>query len=356
MKPAQKTILLLICTIIAIIAVFSLHPIAQPLSFHNFADHRSWLGIPNFGNVASNLPFLVIGIIGLRLTWRAHVTSSIRLIYSILFIGVLLTGLGSGYYHSNPNNNTLVWDRIPMTIIFMALFSATVAELINMPWGLRLLFPLVFLGIASVYWWHYTEDKGHGDLRLYMLIQYYPMLFIPLILWLFYEPIHKPTLKCLLWVVIWYVIAKIFEQLDYPIFRTLGISGHTLKHLAAAVSTWYFVLLFRRKYIRNDNHSPDNILPPSTATFEVKAAFQLTGRCFILLGKIISGSIHKGMVVDLHPIGIEKRLILEAIEFALHREDDRAWEDVGLGISGLTEEEKNFLQGGCPFFPHIILE
>lgn len=249
MKPAQKILLLLICTILAIIAVFLLHPIAQPLSFHNFADHRSWLGIPNFGNVASNLPFLVIGIIGLRLTRKAHVTSSIRLIYAILFIGVLLTGLGSGYYHSNPNNNTLVWDRIPMTIIFMALFSATVAELINMPSGFRLLFPLVFLGIASVYWWHYTEDKGHGDLRLYMLIQYYPMLFIPLILSLFYEPVHKRTLKCLLWVVIWYVIAKIFEQLDYPIFRTLGISGHTLKHLAAAVSTWYFVLLFRQKYI-----------------------------------------------------------------------------------------------------------
>jgi len=249
MKPAQKILLLLICTVIAIIAVFLIHPIAQPLSFHNFADHRSWLGIPNFGNVASNLPFLIIGIIGLRLTRKAVVTSSIRLIYTILFIGVLLTGLGSGYYHSDPNNITLVWDRIPMTIVFMSLFSATVAEMINLRQGLRLLFPLVLLGVTSVWWWHYTENDGHGDLRLYFLVQYYPMLFIPLILWLFYDPIHQPILKCLTWVVIWYVIAKIFEQLDYPIYSTLGISGHTLKHLAAAVSTWYFVLLFRQKYI-----------------------------------------------------------------------------------------------------------
>ena len=239
----------MIFTVIAIIVVFLLHPIAQPLSFHHFADHRSWLEIANFGNVASNLPFLIVGVIGLQLTWKARVTSSIRLIYTILFIGVFLTGLGSGYYHSNPNNNTLVWDRIPMTIISMALFSATVAELISMQWGLRLLLPLVLLGVASVYWWHYTEDNGHGDLRLYMLIQYYPMLFIPLILWLFYKPTHKPTLKCLLWVVIWYVIAKLFELLDNPIYTTFGISGHTLKHLAAAMSTWYFVILFRQKYV-----------------------------------------------------------------------------------------------------------
>lgn len=249
MKRTQKIRLLLVCTILAIPAVFLLHPIAQSLSFHNFADHRSWLGIPNFGNVASNLPFLIVGIIGLLLTWKASVTSSIRLIYTILFIGVLLTGLGSGYYHSDPNNNTLVWDRIPMTIVFMSLLSATVAELISKRWGIQLLLPLVLLGIVSVWWWHYTENNGHGDLRLYYLIQYYPMLFIPLILWLFYDPVHKPILKCLTWVVIWYVIAKLFEQLDYPIANTLGISGHTLKHLAAAISTWYFVLLFRQQYM-----------------------------------------------------------------------------------------------------------
>jgi hypothetical protein len=249
MQRTQKIGLLSGLTVVATVAVFLLHPIAQPLSFHHFADTRSWLGIPNFGNVASNLPFLFVGGTGLWLTGKTSAPGAIRLIYTILFIGVILTGLGSAYYHSNPNNDTLVWDRIPMTIVFMALFSATVAELIGLKQGTRLLIPLVLIGIASVWWWHYTEGQGHGDLRLYYLVQYYPMLFIPLILWLFYDPAHKPILLCLVWVVIWYVIAKLLEQTDQPIYTALGVSGHTFKHLAAAVSTWYFVLLFRQKYM-----------------------------------------------------------------------------------------------------------
>ena len=253
MQRTQKIGLLLGLTVIATVATFFLRPIPQSLSFHHFADTRSWLGIPNFGNVASNLPFLFVGIAGLTLTWKSSTSNAIRLTYTVLFIGVLLTGLGSAYYHSNPNNDTLVWDRIPMTIVFMSLFSATITELIAQKTGVRLLIPLVLIGIGSVLWWHYTETQGHGDLRLYFLVQYYPMFFIPLIIWLFYDPAHKPTLKCLLWVVIWYVIAKLFERLDYPIYNGLGVSGHTLKHLAAAVSTWYFVLMFRQKYIPSKN-------------------------------------------------------------------------------------------------------
>lgn len=249
MNLTRKIQLLLACTAIAIMGVFSLHPIAQSLSFHNLADNRSWIGIPNFCNVTSNVCFLVVGVTGLMITCKASIAISMRWTYIILFLGVLLTGLGSGYYHSDPNNNTLVWDRIPMTIVFMSLLSATVTELVSVRWGTRLLIPLVLLGISSVWWWHYTENAGHGDLRLYVLVQYYPMLFIPIFLWLFYDPAHQLTLQYLAWAVVWYVVAKIFEQMDYPIYNTFGVSGHTLKHLAAAVSTWYFVLLFRRKYV-----------------------------------------------------------------------------------------------------------
>jgi ceramidase len=205
-------------------------------------------GIPNFGNVASNLPFLIVALVGLVTVTKAAVPPAIRATYALLFVGVLLTGLGSAYYHWNPNNDTLVWDRIPMTIVFMSLLAATVAELISRPVGIRLLLPLVALGAGSVLWWHYTETQGHGDLRLYFWVQYYPMLAIPLILWFFYQPAAINILPCLIWVVIWYIIAKVFEQLDYPIYRADGVSGHTLKHLAAAVSTWYFISLFRKQY------------------------------------------------------------------------------------------------------------
>jgi hypothetical protein len=242
-----------------IAGVFLLQPIAQSLSFHNFADQRAWLGIPNFGDVVSNLPFLFGGLSGLALLRESSVSRSIRLIYALLFLGVILTGIGSAYYHSNPNNDTLIWDRIPMTIVFMSFLSATVAELIDQRLGTRLLIPLVLVGITSVVWWHYTEGQGRGDLRLYFLVQYYPIVFIPLIIGLYFDRTYKPVLRSLIWVVVWYVIAKLFEQLDRPIYATLGISGHTLKHLAAALSSWYFVVLFKWKYTSSSKAHPISI-------------------------------------------------------------------------------------------------
>lgn len=248
MTTSTKKLLILTLTILTIIFLFLFPPIAQPLSFHHFADNRSFWGIQNFGNVASNLPFIFVGSYGLLLVRRAPTLLAIRIIYNFLFTGVILTGLGSAYYHCNPNNDTLLWDRIPMTIVFMSLLSATFFELVDRPLGARLLFPLVAVGIASVIWWHFTESIGKGDLRPYFWVQFYPMLAIPLLFVLFYRPSLLVVVRCLAWVIIWYVIAKVFEQLDYPIYVEIGVGGHTLKHLAASVSTWYFVLIFQRQY------------------------------------------------------------------------------------------------------------
>lgn len=238
-----KTLILLIITVASLILTFYLSPIAQPPAFHNFADTHSLMGIANAGNVLSNIPFLVIGTFGLVLVARSSLSSAIKAIYTTLFIGVILTGLGSAWYHSHPDNDRLVWDRIPMTIVFMSFLSATIAELVNRPIGFRLLAPLVGLGIGSVLWWYYTEINGEGDLRLYFWVQFYPMLAIPLLLWLYYTPTVKRIIPSLIWIVVLYSIAKIFEQLDFQIYHVTGISGHTLKHLAAAASTGYFIRL-----------------------------------------------------------------------------------------------------------------
>ena len=55
------------------------------------------------------------------------------------------------------------------------------------------------------------------------------------------------------------------------------------------------------------------------------------------------------MMVDLSGIRIEKKIMIEAIEFALFSNDNKVWEDVGLGLSGLTEEEKEILKTQSPF-------
>ena len=47
------------------IAAIVLPAFPQPLSYHQFADCRTIWAVPNFFNVASNVPFLVAGALGL---------------------------------------------------------------------------------------------------------------------------------------------------------------------------------------------------------------------------------------------------------------------------------------------------
>lgn len=72
-----------------------------------------------------------------------------------------------------------------MTIGFTGLVAGVVCERISVQAGLRLLAPLVALGIGSVWYWRMTEAAGHGDLRLYGLLQYGSLLAVVLLIALF---------------------------------------------------------------------------------------------------------------------------------------------------------------------------
>lgn len=248
LNSIQKGTILVVLSVFAAAAVFLLPAIPQSAAYHHFADTRRILAIPNFWNVVSNFPFIVFGLLGLCALSKAKIAGWMSVIYGVLFIGVLLTGFGSAFYHLSPNNDTLVWDRLPMTIVFMAFLAAVVAEWINTRVGFTLFIPFVLIGIASVWWWHHTEVLRRGDLRLYGLVQFYPTIFIPLIIILYYSPPQKTSLRLFLSIVLWYLLAKAFETLDSQIFRYFPLSGHTLKHLAAAISTYYFIPLFARRY------------------------------------------------------------------------------------------------------------
>jgi len=167
--------------------------------------------------------------------------------YIVVCLGVLLTGLGSAYYHLAPDNARLVWDRLPMTLVFMGLLAATIAERIGAAAGLAALPPLVAAGVLSVLYWRASEAAGAGDLRPYGLVQFFPALGIPLLLWLF--PARYTRGGDLLAVLAIYGASKVFEALDGPIFRAGRVlSGHTLKHLTAAFACWWLIhgLLARR--------------------------------------------------------------------------------------------------------------
>lgn len=250
MTSRLKLLLLSVLTVAAIIVLSLLRPIPQDPAYHQFADRRSLGPIPDFANVISNSLFLPVGIWGLFLLRKSKVPAGIFLIYLTLFSGIFFTGLGSAWYHLHPDNRRLVCDRLPMTLVFMALLSAIIGERIGLRLGLGLLGPLIVLGAGSVLWWYCTESKGYGDLRLYVFVQYYPILLIPLILWLFPAKTNDSRTRSFLLAVVWYTVAKLFDVYDRQIYSLLGwISGHTIKHIAAAIATWFLVRMFQQKYL-----------------------------------------------------------------------------------------------------------
>ena len=225
----------------------------QPLSYHHFADQRSWLGIPNFGDVASNILFLAAGLWGLAFLCRRwspeqFVEARERWPYFLVFLGPVLTAFGSAYYHLAPDNARLVWDRLPMTVVFMPLVASLIAERVSVKIGLWLLPALTTIGIGSVLQWYSTEQQGAGDLRFYLAVQLYAVLALIVAMLL---PPRYTRGSDLVVVAGLYVLAKICESADRQVF-SLGhlVSGHTIKHLSAgAVGFWILRMLWKRQPI-----------------------------------------------------------------------------------------------------------
>ena len=188
---------------ISLIALLPLPPLLQNQDYHQFADQRELFGIPNFWNVVSNLPFIAIGAAGLL---RFHHNA----ITLVLFTGIFLTGFGSSYYHLNPNDSTLFWDRLPMTLCFAAILSAVVEERVDARAGAMLLRPLSAI----------------------LILRFFPPKFTGTSYW-----VAAATL---------YALAKLLEYYDHEVYSFGGIlSGHTLKHLAAAAACFAILKLFQ---------------------------------------------------------------------------------------------------------------
>jgi hypothetical protein len=234
--------------LLAILGTLLLPAIPQDPAYHRFADRATRFGIPNFWNVVSNLPFLAVGLLGIRELYRGTlaIVPELRAGYGLFFLGIALIGPGSAYYHAAPDNARLVWDRLPMTLAFMAFLAIVIAEHISVPAARKLLWPLIAAGLASIIYWRLSEARGHGDLRPYALIQFLPILLIPLILLMFRSSF---TGSAYLWALLGaYGAAKLLELFDEPVFRWLNpVSGHTLKHVLAALGAYCFLLGLRRR-------------------------------------------------------------------------------------------------------------
>lgn len=225
-------------------AAFWFAPIPQDPAYHEFADRRTFFGTPNFWNVFSNLAFVLIGAFGLSQLSRLRPASP-RSAYVVFCLGVVCVGCGSAYYHYAPSTPALVWDRLPMTVAFMALFSMVVRDRMSAPFGSVMLWPLVLAGASAVGYWYWSELQGRGDLRAYGVIQFLPLLLMPLMLILCSgKELSAPWLWGTLGT---YALAKVAEHFDKVIYDTTGIvSGHSIKHVLGSLAVLWAVFAVLR--------------------------------------------------------------------------------------------------------------
>jgi hypothetical protein len=238
-------------TLACVVAAFLLPAMPQPTDYHAFVDDRTLWGVPHFKNVVSNLAFVLAGAAGFVVMARSPAAVSApaeRWPYYVFFTGIVLTGFGSAYYHLDPNNETLFWDRLPMTIAFAGLVAGQLVERMSRRVGIALLIPMLAIGAASVIYWRATERAGVGNVLPYAILQAYTMAAVLLLA--FTHPSRYTRGSDIYWVFAAYLAAKVTETFDAEIWEwTAGlISGHTLKHLFAAISgVIVCVTLLRRR-------------------------------------------------------------------------------------------------------------
>lgn len=228
----RRTRYLPLLVIAGAVLLMLLHgPIPQPAHYHDFADVRTALGFPNAADVLSNIGFAAVGLWGwLRSRHAAHAMKSGWPGYGLFLTALVLTAAGSFYYHLQPDDVRLVWDRIPIALACAGLLAAVHGEMAGSAHTARNTLVLAVAGVSSVMWWRTT-----GDLRPYLLMQGLPLVLIPL--WQWMQDTPRDERKAFGIAVLLYILAKVAELLDHDILALSDfISGHTLKHLLATIA------------------------------------------------------------------------------------------------------------------------
>jgi hypothetical protein len=223
--------------ILILLAIF-LPSIEQNQNYHNFADQRVLFGVNNAFDTLSNLAFIIVGALGLVNFYNNQyikISNSFSVILNLFFISIILTGLGSSFYHLSPNDFTLVFDRLAMSLVFASILVMLAYLKISPRFGLHTLAELLILAPLTVLIW-----KFNGNLTPYVVLQFGGIILVILTLLLTKTRMQGP---CFTSLIILYGAAKLAEFYDEKIFNLSQnlISGHTLKHLIAALAVIIFI-------------------------------------------------------------------------------------------------------------------
>lgn len=235
MFPKTEALLLTACLSLLALALFG-PAVAQPAHYHEFADQRVLWGLPFAMDVLSNLPFALAGAAGawclLVLPPRA-LTDVQRAMAALFFVGLLLTAAGSSWYHWQPDDAGLAVDRCGMAVAFAGLVALAAAGRVSERAGAALGLAVLLLAPISVQVWLAT-----GNVLPWAVLQFGGM---GLVLWF---ALLRPRQAALgiRWslVILAYAAAKLLEANDQLVYEITGqlASGHTLKHVAAALAAW----------------------------------------------------------------------------------------------------------------------
>lgn len=169
------------------------------LKYNDFADKRQICCIKNFGDVISNLIYILGGLYNYQNDF--HLCA-----YSIF------VAIGSTYYHLDPNMSTLFYDRLPMIFI--------ISYIIHLKLEFDFILTLI-IGIDSLMKWFFTLN----------LINYVIFQGVPLFVLLIFGDLNSKIAAC------FYLVAKFCEDNDKKIYAFFNnkVSGHTLKHILSGI-------------------------------------------------------------------------------------------------------------------------
>lgn len=234
--PTRSAVPLWLGVLALVLLAAFMPPLAQHAHFHDFADQRSWLGLPCALDVLSNLPFALFGLLGLYVLRRvpaAALVQAQRQLAALFFAGLIVTALCSSWYHWAPDNAGLAVDRLGMTVAFAGLLGLGAATHVSGRAGHGFALAVLLCGPLSVWAW-----VASGNLLPWALLQGGGLVLLLVL------AVMKPLPGAL--AVRWgvavaiYAVAKVLEQYDAAVFGFAGqlVSGHSLKHLVAACAAW----------------------------------------------------------------------------------------------------------------------
>ena len=246
----------------ALLALACLGPhVPQAAHYHDFADQRALWGLHNALDVLSNLPFALIGALGL---WRGVLqapvavrASGARPWLALVSGGLLLTAVGSSYYHLAPDDWRVFWDRMGMVPVFAGVLALALQSVLSQRAAVVTALLVLVMGPVSLWMWLQT-----GQLLPWAVLQGAGMVLLLVVaLWQRFSAASvRSSTGLLVWpwgaVVAWYAVAKVLELGDTLVWSISHhlVAGHALKHVAAALALVPLLLMVQR--VRNAERQP----------------------------------------------------------------------------------------------------